>query len=361
VTEGSPQLAERLRALRREAFPGVRITQQQLATAFGLSTGLLSSWESTAKPTVPPPARLEAYAAFFATRRSTESEPYRVLPLAELDDDEQGLRETLLKELRQLRDGSDDSDPDAPKPGLVRPPRHLWQFPEGEDVIIVCAKLPPYLLDHPYANPESPDYVELYTYADLDSLIELFGHIRACNPTNRVTFRTTDERNRLKRDEYNSHLILLGGVDWNVQTRQLLDWVNLPVRQVERDGDLGPLGGFEVTHPDGTTDFFTAHLDDDGHLLSDVAHLYHGTNPFNRKRTVTVCNGTFGRGTYGVIRALTDRLFWDRNQGWLNVRFGDAESFSLISRVPVFNSPGLTPDWTLAANRLHEWPETSTE
>ncbi|MDT8913990.1 helix-turn-helix transcriptional regulator [Amycolatopsis sp. PS_44_ISF1] len=360
MTEGSPPLAERLRSLRKEAWPEVQITQKQLADAFGLSTGLLSSWENAAKPTLPPPRRLESYATFFATIRSTEGDRCRVLPLAELNEAERQAREKLLKELRHLRDGVEETDAAAPKPGLVPPPDHLWQFPEGQDVIIVCARLPPYLLDHPYANPESADYVELYTYADLDSLIELYGHIRACNPTNRVTFRTTDERNRLKRDEYNSHLILLGGVDWNVQTRQLLDWVNLPVRQVERDGDSGPLGGFEVTHPDGSTGFFSARLDDDGHLLSDVAHLYHGANPFNRKRTVTVCNGTFGRGTYGVVRALTDRLFWDRNQGWLNTRFGGAESFSLISRVPVFNSPGLTPDWTLAANRLHEWPETST-
>ncbi|SEP43787.1 helix-turn-helix domain-containing protein [Amycolatopsis saalfeldensis] len=355
MAEDSETLAERLRDLRKQAWPGVTLTQTHLARAFGVSTGLLSSWENSV---VPPQVRLEAYATFFATKRSIERKPYRVLPVGDLVPEERDRRNVLLKELQQLRDGTEAA---AGPSASARGGRNLWQFPPGQDIVIVCARLPETLRQKPFADPESPDYVELYTYADLDSLVELVGHIRMCNPDSEVTFRTTDERTPLKRDDNTAHLIVLGGVDWNTQTRALLNLMDLPVRQVRRDGPDGPLGGFEVSRADGDTDFFSAELDRSGHLVADVAHLYHGRNPFNPKRTVTLCNGTFGRGTYGVVRALTDKRFRVRNQEWLDERFGDAESFSIISRVTVFRGAAITPDWALTDACLHTWPQKGTE
>ncbi|WP_328608123.1 helix-turn-helix domain-containing protein [Amycolatopsis sp. NBC_00345] len=351
----SPPLAERLRALRKETWPGVPLTQTHLARAFGVSTALLSSWENTV---VPPPVRLEAYATFFASKRSVEREPYRVLSAGDLAPEERDRRNVLLKELQQLRDGTD-----ATSGSLVEAPaaHNLWQFPPDQDIVIVCARLPEELRQSTFADPESPDYVELYTYADLDSLVELVGHVRMCNPHSDLTFRTTDERTPLKRDDNTAHLIVLGGVDWNTQTRALLDLMDIPVRQVRRDGPNGPLGGFEVSRDDGGTEFFSAELDQGGHLVADVAHLYHGRNPFNPERTVTLCNGTFGRGTYGVVRALTDKRFRERNQEWLDERFGDAESFSVISRVTVFRGAAITPDWALTDACLHTWSRKGTE
>ncbi|HEY2062160.1 MAG TPA: helix-turn-helix transcriptional regulator [Amycolatopsis sp.] len=351
----SVTLAERLRDLRKQAWPGVALTQTHLARAFGVSTGLLSSWENAV---VPPPVRLEAYAAFFATKRSIERKPYRVLSVVDLLPEERDRRNALLKELQQLRDGI---DADAGSPAAAAGPRNLWQFPPNEDIVIVCARLPEYLRQKPFADPESPDYVELYTYADLDSLVELVGHIRMCNPDSEVTFRTTDERTPLKRDDNTAHLIVLGGVDWNTQARALLNLMSLPVRQVQRDGPDGPLGGFEVSLDDGSTEFFSAELDPAGHLVSDVAQLYHGRNPFNPERTVTLCNGTFGRGTYGVVRALTDKRFRVRNQEWLDERFGKADSFSIISRVTVFRGAAITPDWALTDACLHTWSQKGSE
>ncbi|WP_033291682.1 helix-turn-helix domain-containing protein [Amycolatopsis jejuensis] len=354
MSQPRPALAGRLRALRKESWPGVEITQKQLAQAFGLSTGLLSSWENVAKPVTPPPSRLDAYATFFATRRSVQGRELRLLDPGQLTDEELTRRKELLAELTGLRD---DPDETPARPAFA--PGSLWHFPPRQDVVIVCAQLPEkYRIA--YTDPASPDYVDLYTYADPDALIELYGHIRACNPANSVTFRTTDQHTPLTPDEYTAHLVLLGGVDWNPQTRALLDRVDAPVRQVGRKGDESQLdSGFEVTRPDGTTELFTAKLSH-GTLVEDVAHFYHGVSPLNRKRTVTVCNGMYGRGTLGAVRALTDYRFRDRNQSYLDQRFAGADSFSIISRVPVFDNQGLTPDWTLPENRLHEWPEAST-
>jgi hypothetical protein len=78
-------LAWRLRALREERWPGMRVTQVQLAQALGgtkpLSVPVIASWESLTNPKVPPLPRLEAYAALFASRRSfTGPEPRLISP-----------------------------------------------------------------------------------------------------------------------------------------------------------------------------------------------------------------------------------------------------------------------------------------
>jgi len=342
-----PALARRLKALREEEWPDAGLTQAQLAQAFGgVSISLISSWENTDRPVRPPARRLEAYATLFATRRSVRGHIVSILPLEELTDEERIRRKELLDELLWLREGRETAV-------SARSGFDIWTFPEGQDITIVCAPLPERHRSHlSYADPESPDFVSLYTYADPDALIELFGHIRSRNPENVVTFRTSAE---LTTDHYTTHLVLLGGVDWNTVTRDVIERVDLPVVQVGREVGAEH-GGFRIQR-EGRSELIMPHLDADGHLLEDVAHFYRGVSPFNRKRTVTVCNGMYGRGTLGAVRALTDARFRDRNGGYIRERFGAAESFSIISRVPVIQGQGLTPDWTLEENRLHEWPE----
>ncbi|MEU7790215.1 helix-turn-helix transcriptional regulator [Amycolatopsis sp. NPDC049159] len=339
-----PALARRLRALRETHWPEAGITQAQLADALGvgkpLSISLISSWENADKPVRPPARRLEAYATLFATRRSLDGGRVRVLSLEELTDEERVRRKELLAELLWLRDGTETV-------------ADLWTFPEDQDVTIVCAPFPEkFRKSLPYTDPDSADFVSLYTYADPDALIELFGHIRARNPGNKVTFHTADE---LSTDHYTTHLILLGGVDWNSVTRDVIERVELPVAQVGRQADAEH-GGFLVEE-NGREKLIEPQLDENGHLLEDVAHFYRGVSPFNRKRTVTVCNGMYGRGTLGAVRALTDERFRDRNEAYVRERFGDDELFSVISRVLVVDGNGLTPDWSIDENRLHEWPE----
>src|SRR5262249_52804629 len=152
-----------------------------------------------------------------------------------------------------------------------------------------------------------PDFMELYQYADLDSLLELFGHLRAANPTSCVRFRAAHE---LRPDDYAGHLVSLGGVDWNQATSSVLERLQLPVKQVSKwDKEEGAY--FEVTEEDGPKVQHRPRLDKYGWgdrklLREDVALFARAVSPFNRKRFVTVCNGIYGRGTHGAVRALTD-------------------------------------------------------
>ncbi|WP_432832095.1 hypothetical protein [Dactylosporangium sp. CA-092794] len=332
---------------------------------------VISSWENVNTPTVPPEHRLAGYARFFASRRSVGSDPARLLEDDELTDEERDTEHAINVELSRLRNPEHRA---AAPEAMGQPPSPLrvlssggeielgpgdsigggtWYFgPDAKRIVIVCARLPEELRDNmPYAHKSNPDYVRAYTYADVDSLIELFGHVRAVNPLADVRIRSYD---RLNADDYHSHLVLLGGVDFNPVTRDLVKQLNLRVRQKARVGP-GEIGGFEA---DGLEYEPAVEKDPESGqqtLHEDVAYFFRGPSPMNIKRTVTLCNGMFSRGTYGAVRALTDRNFRNRNEEYIAKRFGTAESFSVLFRVTVFAGETLTPDWTVARNRLHEW------
>jgi hypothetical protein len=193
-------------------------------------------------------------------------------------------------------------------------------------------------------------------------LIELFGHVRAVNPTAVVSIRAADS---LEEDDYTAHLLLLGGVDWNPVTRDIEKRLSLPVRLGDRpDSDLYG-GQFEVVTGKDTGKTVAPILETEGRqimLREDVGHLFRGRNPYNQARSLILFNGMFGRGTYGAVRSLTDARFRDRNSRYLRERFGQLDSFSILFRVSINPSgAALTPDWTLPETCLHEWPAAEDE
>jgi hypothetical protein len=352
-------LARYLRLLREERWPNMKITQPQLAQGLGgdrpLSVPLISSWESASNPKIPPIPRLEAYATFFATERTVAQNPPRLFSAAEMTEPERQARDELLRELMSLRKDAMRAT-DKPSPGEDFEALSIgpWRFDDGKPIRIVCAQLPSDMLQKmPYTDRDDPDFVELYTYADLDSLFELHGHLRAANPESQVEYRTAQ---RLQSDDYTTHLVSLGGVDWNQATRSLLNQLQFPVRQVARESPEDA-ACFEVEE-DGHIIRHQPRLEtvqDREILLEDVALFARAVNPYNRLRTVTICNGMYSSGCYGAVRALTDARFRDRNAAYLQDRFAGSETFCILSRVMIQPGAPLTPDWTDPANRLFEW------
>lgn len=363
-------LAYRLRTLREERWPGRKINQAQLADALSgggrrsVSVPLISSWESRTDPKVPPAYRLEDIATFFASPRSFDGSDSHLLSSDEMTVQERAEKERLLAELIRLRNealgaaGAPGTRAPAPGP-LQQIARSLdagpYRFTEDQDITIVCAQLPQALLERmPYTDPLDPDFIELYRYSELDSLFELHGHLRASNPTTQVNVRLAHE---LGPDDFSSHLISLGGVDWNLATRSFLGRLDLPVRQVN-DWDKPGGAYFEVENADGSKAEYRPLLEESGGraiLREDVALFARAVNPFNRKRSVTICNGMYGSGSLGAVRALTDARFRDRNADYVRERFTGSDTYCILTRVTVEPGAALTPDWTLPETRLFEW------
>ena len=358
-------LAQRLRGLREDR----KITQPQLAAALGdskpLSVPLISSWESQTNPHIPPPARLEGYAAVFATLRSFDSATPRRLSPDEMTDEERRAMTELRQELMHLRSDAMRAIVSDPETAAVRPVSEAeksissgpWRYADGNTITIVCARWPAHMLAKmEYTDIDDPDFIELLTYSELDALFELHGHLRAANPSNQVNLRTAD---KLTSDDYTSHLISLGGVDWNSITSTTMQRLPLPVEQIA-DWDTPGEQYFQVDENSKIVKH-KPKLEENtaqpkGILREDVALFARAVNPFNQKRTVTICNGMYGRGTYGVVRALTDARFRDRNSGYLRTRFGDSDTYCILTRVPIVNGATMTPDWTSSDYTLFEWP-----
>ncbi|GIH23838.1 hypothetical protein Aph01nite_21480 [Acrocarpospora phusangensis] len=356
VPGGGGALARRLRELRGGHWPDMAITQVQLRIALDVSAPLISSWESVKNPKIPPLDRIREYAAFFATRRSMAGSTPRKLALAELTGEERAEYERLLEELRKLRNTAlgdqgfmSDGGTSTGNP-LVG---DLWYFADDVPIAMICSEVPLSVRAQiPYSDPNEPDHIDLYRFSDLDSLMELHGHLRAANPRSLVTLRTVED---LTSDDLTSHIVLLGGVDWNRITASFLNRLELPVRQVsDWNGAKGPY--FEVDEDPQRRHYAT--LDpEDRTLREDVAFFYRGPNLNNVQCTISICNGMYARGVYGAVRALTDARFRDRNAGYLRERFAGSEAYSILSRVRVEANRVITPDWTIDTTRLHEWPE----
>jgi hypothetical protein len=363
-------LARRLRALREEQWPGRSLTQTQLAKALSgdrsASSPLISAWENGSK--IPPRSRIEAYASFFATPRSVAGGEFRLLPVGELSEDERELRQRLLAELTMLRDAAAAGDagegvslerPSVASRGAEPVVSPTWTFADRHTVTVVCAPLSDDLQRRmPYADPQAPDYVELYRFADVDALVELHGHVRAVNPDVQVHFKLATD---LVEDDYTTHLVLLGGVDWNYVQAEVQDILDLPVQQRSKNPDRPEEwdAWFEVAAGDERREYRARveELHQRSVLREDIALFYRGPNPFNAKRTLTICNGFYARGVYAAVRTLTDERFRDRNEEYVTSRFGDSPAFGILMRVRLLQGKVLTPDWNRDFTRLFEWPE----
>lgn len=342
------QLASRLKHLRQHQS---RLTQAELAAAFSkegkMASVTISSWESLKSPKLPPVDRLRAYARFFATPRSIEGQP-KLLPFNELTQDEKKECEKLEAELLRLRSAASGESP-----GEQSTFNRSWLFRDGARVTFVCAQLPDDVIG-PFGDPENPNYTKLQTYADVDSLVELFGHIRAENPAATVHFRTPPD---VKADDLTGHVILLGGVVWNEVTGRLSEMANLPISQV-KDPPLES-GEIFVANADGKKREFWPEWTDENKkvLMKDVGLLARVPNPLNANRTLTICNGIHSRGVYGAVRSLTDAELRDGNERYISENFGDAESFGILMSVQVIKNQTMTPDFNSRDVVLYKWAQ----
>jgi hypothetical protein len=354
------ELARRLRDLRESHWPGLNITQAQLADALAgsgrLSVPSISSWENPDKPALPPILRLRAYATFFATSRSVERRPFRLLELSEMNPSEKAMRDQLLTDLTALRRAAKSGVSASSSAGPVWD--SLLRFPSGEGIVLVCAPLPAEMRQKmPEPDPIDPDHVDLYDFTDIDALVELYGRLSALNPDSVIRRVLSDN---LTSEHYTDHLIVLGGVDWNAAIRDLVQRTSAPIRQIARD-IKSDLGGFEVdgAGSNNQTRMFEPEqmeIDGQSQLAEDVAQIYYGPNPYYQERTVMSFNGQFARGTLGAVRALTDPQFRDQNEDYLRQRFAGERRWSLLTKVVIVEGQPITPAWSLKSTRLYEWP-----
>jgi hypothetical protein len=367
------RLARAFRDLRETTWPDHVLTQSQLAKVFssegsGVAPATLSSWESTTNPKTPSAARISAYARFFCTPRSLEGGPH-LIPEDQLTPAEHDRLRELESDLFEL------FNPKEPKA------RRSFSFDAGP-IVVICPDAPPEVWG-PLADERDPNFTKLRKYGDLDALIELYGHLRAENPTLEIFHRLASE---VVSDDLSRHVILLGGIGWNEITRRFQSAISqVPITQTAVDdlksGDIFRVGteddpkpklfypeyedrpeNKELTSDAGDSAEQKELISDVGdsaeqkELISDVGYLARLHNPFKINRTLTICNGIFSRGVFGAVRCLTDASVREENEKYLAERFPDPDvEFAMLLRVPVVTNETLSPDLQNPDARLYEW------
>jgi hypothetical protein len=343
---GAIRLAVRLREL-RESAP-VPLTQTDLGHALGGAKGTVgpaavSSWENPQSGRLVPASRLDAYARLFCTLRSFEGDVH-LLDEADLTLDEHNAFTKLKEELDSLRDSA-----------VVRQgapfgvPRSMWHFPDGSRITLVCSRLPAERLPAS-ADPGYPNYVRFSGLADLDALIEIYGAIRAYNPTSRVVIMAAQD---LRQRDVANHLVLIGGLAWETVNPWFSRIFPIPIQA----GDPFDQGAIVVNDPDGEERKYPYQVVDNV-LVEDVGFFARGENPSAPKRTLTICGGVTTRGVLGAARCFIDWEMRERNEQYLFPRFPEGSTYCIVMRVPVvLNRDPLTPDLSKEENRLFEWSD----
>jgi len=340
-------LARRLRELRERGV--VRLTQTELGRALADDTGPLSAasismWEKPDGERLPPASRLEAYARLFCTRRSFESRPPRMLADGELTGEEQSRYQELLRELLDLRELADThSAKDA-----AWQPQSMWDFPDGSQITLVCSRMPDERRPVS-AEPGNLQYVRLSAFADLDTLVDIYGAIRAFNPNSRVVI--TAAQDLTKRDVTN-HMVVIGSQAWEIVSRWSSRIFPIPIDPADPD----ERGSIVVRPKDGAEQEFPYTITD-GQLVEDVGFFARGANPSAPLRTLTVCGGITTRGVHGAALCFIDWEMRDRNQQYLIPRFPDGSTYCIVMKVPVVNGDPLASDLSKEENLLYEWSD----
>jgi hypothetical protein len=294
--------------------------------------------------------RLKDYARFFATRKSLHGGAHLV-SLDNLTEDERQLAKVLENELVGLHPSHQRHEV------AIEHRRELLSFKDAGSVVIICPMAPRDAVG-PLAAEGHINHTRLHNYADLDALIELFGHVRALNPERAVLHRLSSD---VRQAELQNHVILLGGIGWNSTTGRILAQVKeLPIEQVEVD-ELKTGEVFRVKQSDDREPEVhfpvTDQIDGRMELVEDLAFLARLKNPFNVSRTLTIFNGVHSRGVVGAVLALTDEALGPSNEEYLSRRFGD-EEFAVLAKVPIVSGRALAPDLQNPDMRLFEWPDS---
>jgi transcriptional regulator with XRE-family HTH domain len=334
------RLAERLRDLREQEH----LTQKQLARVVGgsetMSIATISLWEKPGSDRLPPAQRLATYARLFCTSRSFDGDRPRLLSPGELTEQERERETELYDELIALRARAQSTNVDVTSKG---PRSALWHFPDPIAVSIVCsdAKESP-----PYAQSSHLNYSRYARYADLDTLLAVYGQVKADNPARMIRILHTE---RLAQDFALNHLILIGGAAAGYFEPD----IPLPIAE-EIPGTDPVTHLFRGTVGQEQREFTSAR-DDEGNLVQDVGLIARGPHPIIPGGTVTLLSGITSRGVHGAALCFIDSPVRDTNERYLESVFGSVESFCILMNIPVQNNIALPSNLWRENTRLYEW------
>ncbi|MFL6144870.1 MAG: helix-turn-helix domain-containing protein [Labedaea sp.] len=325
-------LASRLRALRETSF-GVRVTQEQLASALGrdkpLSSAAISMWENGEIDKWPSASRLVQYALIFSTPESLGPAPH-VPEESTLDKPTRMRFHQLRTALLELREGAEqEARRERSIPGAAGG-NELWHHNRDEKLVVVAPEL---VGERPLSAEEhSLNYIRLSRYGDLDAFFEMYVALT------RMGYRNLSHRSAREPGIGTArNLVLIGGPADNPLTRTFTHLLDLPFEQ-RPVPDGGP-NIFRMS--DGTS--VLPKVIDETHVVEDLGLFVRATNPTNPDTDVTLCSGSYTYGVLGAVELFTNPRLAGENVEAVHQLLGQAKSFAVLFRVKVIDGRVPTP------------------
>jgi len=214
---------------------------------------------------------------------------------------------------------------------------------EQDPVAIVCAEIPEELRP-PYAVPSHSNYLRYATFADIDALIQLMVWFAASKhrTVSSYTSRTIPE-NALA-----SHLMIVGGPQWNSLARSVYDQINLPI--AHNDGDPG---NSDTLFDRSTGEVWAPELRENGEIDSDVGFLAQTPSPFYQGRIIILFGGVLTHGVEASVKLCTAEHVWAHNHRVIESLTVHAnDGFCLVFRCRVLSNTNVAPDLMTAGTVL---------
>lgn len=332
------QLASRLRELRESAFE-VRITQDQLAAALGdrkpLSSAAISTWENGEIDKRPTETRIIQYALVFSTPRSLEPKPHTPAE-SKLDKSARDRFHQLRAELLELREGAElEARRERSEPSSPSGANAIWHHDRGEKLFVVAPELPA-IEQAWYARRDSPNYVRLARYGDLDAFFEMYTALTRMGYHN-LSHRSAGEGGIGSA----RNLVLIGGPSWNLITRSFMHLLRLPITQ--RLAAAGEPDVFIKSDQTTAEPTVIAAGTDQEQVIEDFGLFVRATNPNDPDTDITMCSGVFTHGVLGAVRAFTNPHVAGENVEAILERLGKITNFAVLFRVNVIGGRVSTP------------------
>ena len=226
------------------------------------------------------------------------------------------------------------------------PHRSMWHFRDSAQIMLVSCRLPPEQRP-PSSDPSNQNYVRFADLADLDTLIDIYGAVRANNPESQVVIRAAQD---LGHQDLAAHLVLIGGLTWQEVTPLFSHGFSIPIEAE----DPFERGAIMVHDPEtGEREFGYSLIGNE--VTEDVGFFVCGKNPSAPRSTLIICGGVTTRGVRGAALCFIDREMRDLNEQYVLPRFPDGSTYCIVMKVAIFNRDPLTPDLSKEENRLFEW------
>lgn len=166
-----------------------------------------------------------------------------------------------------------------------RPPRKI---------LLVCPELPRSYCPK-FANPKSPEFVNLARYGDADALVDVLALLPRLAPHAEIDRRTSRE---MASEDLRRDLIVIGGPDFNELGGDIMRMAKVPFAYRTSRGR----SWFEVL---ATNEPFRLGSDDRGRVNQDYGLFARVCNPWNPEASVVLLGGLQTFGVLGAVKALS--------------------------------------------------------